>query len=90
MKVPTIAPSIEKAFEIYVRTVLSGDIDHPQADQRLGFFCGFHSCLLAFDSLAEIGARDSAEGDKAWQGLLAEYDRFATQHPFGDATSTNH
>lgn len=85
-----MTPSIDKCFDVYVRTVLSGDVDNPQADQRLAFFCGFHSCLLAFDVLADISEKNSSEGEKAWQGLLAEYDRFATAHKYGEAISTNH
>jgi len=83
-------PSIETCFEIYVRTVLTGDVNNPNADQRLGFFCGFHSCLLAVEALAEISDKDADEGDNAWQGLLAEFERFAASHEYGESISTNH
>jgi len=46
-------------------------------NQRHAFFCGYKALLDAFDELAEISDIDENEGDRAWQSLHAEFERFA-------------
>lgn len=83
-------PTIEHGFAIYMDTHLPRDPDpQTEADHRRPFFCGFKACLRAFDVLADLTYHNEHEGDRAWQVLHAEYDRFAQAELEGEHTA-NH
>ena len=79
--------TIEREFTDYVVRHLCSHIKpHRRFEQRHAFFCGFKACLDAFDVIAEISDEDEDEGDKAWQVLQAEFERFAQAIVSGEIT----
>lgn len=83
-------PTIEQCFAVYLDGLPKSDIDpFVEEEQRRAYFCGFESAMIALDSLADISEKDEAEGEKAYQHLRAEFDKFATETECGKK-STNH
>lgn len=79
--------TIEQEFAIYVIRHLRPSIGRRKRfDQRHAYFCGFKACLDAFDVVAEISDKDEDEGEKAWQVLQAEFERFAQAVVSGEVT----
>ena len=78
--------TIEQAFVNYVRDHMLPSISSEATKQRHGFFCGFNACLNALDDVAEISDSDEDAGDKAWQVLHAEFERFAQAIVSGEIT----
>jgi len=80
-------PTIEQEFQKYVVTCLSSGISSKmRSNQRHAYFCGFKACLDALDDVAEISDTDENAGDKAWQVLHAEFERFAQAIVSGEIT----
>ena len=72
--------TIEQEFENYV---ISRGM---RSDQRHAYFYGFKACLDALDVVAEISDTDENAGDRAWQVLHAEFERFAQAVVSGEMT----
>jgi len=85
----TNIPTIAECFETYL-AAHELDVDPLTEDEiKQAFYCGFWACLCALDALAEITAKDEDEGNRAWQRLNAEYDKFCQSISDGEL-STSH
>jgi hypothetical protein len=79
--------TIEQGFKNYVHDHLLARVSREMRfNQRHAYFCGFKACLNALDDVAEISDADENEGDKAWLGLHAEFERFAQAIVSGEIT----
>ena len=80
-------PTIEQEFQKYVIDHLMPRVSREMRfNQRHAYFCGFKACLDALDDVAEISDTDEDAGDKAWQVLHAEFERFAQAIVSGEIT----